>query len=487
MDQVAGHARTSPTRATPKTARWPVFAWLALYAVVALLAVLGPQEKSDLVPPAVVVVAFSVWGFLRQGGPVFNASAVYCYSSAVFVAFPAAFAGLVNQSRANAISFGLLFLGLTSGVIVLVVVLLICPDRREAARTQPLPATGRPGVLMALAAAAFAVALVSRYLQVMAPNTTPQALGALAILMLALAYCQATTRKQRALAAMGILAGGVCYYSLIFAGFGRLVLGAIACGVLAIHSFRRRRYVAKLALLAGTAPAIALLAIQRLHFLAEIRDSPAATGEGIASVTDPFISLARIIQAEVDGIISPTWGSTVWAALVSWVPREWWPGKPIGFGAEMVGITQPGLLRAVTTEGFSDAATILGEIVWNVGVVLFPIGAVLLALWLRWLDHLVVDLDHRGPTVSGGRLLLVGVLVASTVTLTWAGTFMTVARSLAILVLIVVACTAARLFSGRPPSPATTHDSALGVHDDAGHPPRSTAEPPSNAARNSDS
>lgn len=421
--------------------------WLAIYGIVAAVYSAGDMAMGDLVPPAVIVFAFAVWGYLRQGGHLVNASALFCYATALFIAFPAAYAGIFGSARAETVGAGWLLICLTLGVATMAAVLIVSPDAtgtstrpsnapmpqdRLTSIRQPLvsPATGLRlgGVLMG-------VGLVLTPFDAASWLRLPQSLSGLSILVLTLALSESSSGAQRLLLLGGVLATSALYYQYMFGSFGRLVLGSIVCAMAVIYSVRRVSYLPKVVLLAGTAPALIYLAQQRLAFVKETWNYQAPSGEGIASVTGPFVSCAQIAAAYWDGLISPTFGSTLWATSVFWVPRNLWPGKPVGFGAEIVYITQPGNLDVPE---FSDAATIVGELIWNLGLLFIVGGIALLALAIRWLDRQVIAIS--GPdgaqTATPVRILALAVVLGGIVNLVWGGVFTFTTRAAGMLVVL---------------------------------------------------
>lgn len=426
-----------------------ILGWLVIYALVAAVYASGEMTMGDLIPPAVIVFAFAIWGYLRQGGPLVNASALFCYSTALFVAFPAAYAGIFGSTRADSVGAGWLLICLSLGVALMAAVLIVSPDVAGAARTAStavlpagvVPSMGRPLISPAtglrLGGGLMGIALVLTPVDAAAWLRLPQSLGGLSILVLTLALSESASGATRLLLLSAVLVTSALYYEFMFGSFGRLVLGSIVCAMAVIYSVRKTNYLPKVILLAGTAPALVYLAQQRLAFVKETWNYQAPPGEGIASVTGPFVSCAQIAAAYWNGVISPTFGSTLWATTVFWVPRSMWPGKPVGFGAEIVYITQPGNLDV---PDFSDAATIVGELIWNLGLVFIVGGIVLLALAIRWLDQRLQAIS--GPGASGAvtpvRILALAVVLGGIVNLVWGGVFTFTTRAVGMLVALAL-------------------------------------------------
>jgi len=252
--------------------------------------------------------------------------------------------------------------------------------------------------------------------------------------------------RHRVLAFSVLIISGITYYEFLFEGFGRLVLGSIACGVAAIASYHAKTYVPKCLLLLGSAPAIAFLAAQRLEYLGQIRTSPVGPAEGIGSVVEPFVSFCKILDALRDGQLSPSWGSSFFATAVIWVPRSLWANKPVGFGSEIIPITQPSLVGA---HGYSDAATFLGELFWNTGALaVLALGA--LALLIKYADRLAVH--AAASTASDDTLektlarIMVVALTSTMVNYVWGGSFTLAGRAIPVMSILLLWWSGIHLF-----------------------------------------
>ena len=408
---------------------------LAFYVIAVVVSCLPEVEGlSKLLAPGVVLSVTAATGFVRQGGAVVTPSAVACYGILVFGGFPAIYAGLGLGERASEVSTLALLAAVSLCFALLLTILMVCPRRRHLSYRQLEPedaASSRRWY--GTAAVLFGAGVAASVLGV---HFIADALGFLAIVAAGLAAFGPgrPSLTWRSAVGPGIFVLG--YAALIFDGFGRLNLGVLAMAVVMLASLHYRTLKVKIGLLLITAPAIAYLAAQRLSHLQEVRGAAAGGGEGLGSVVGPLVSSALIVDARLSGEIPASMGSTLWSALVVWVPRSVWPDKPVGFGAEMVSVTQPHLARA---RGFSDAALITGEAVWNFGLAFAFVLLAAVALALRGLDGWLERNDGRPVGLeSKVNAALIVSLSASMLNLVWGGFFTQTSRVLFVVVLLLV-------------------------------------------------
>lgn len=397
------------------------------------LDVSGPDAVPSLLPSAVVLTLFATYSVLTHGHNVVNASSATSYALLLFGGFPAIFAGLgLNPMVTSELVPSLV---IAEAFVALMLATMLLTRVRQDIAIPPRDMSGPAGsggrvwlglFLFVLAISATLVGLV----WLAAP------LGILGTFFVADAAFSRTT--PGAFISLSLIAAllAVCYVLFVFEGFGRLVLGMLFCGLASLASLHIRRRWVKMLMVAGTAFALPLLAADRVDYLTQTRGASAAAFEGIGSVVGPLVSFARIIQASINDVIEPTWGSSLFATSVFWVPRSVWESKPDGFGVEIIPITQPQLYGAV---GYSDAATIGGEFVWNFGLVWGMILVLVFAWALRYLDSL-----YLSPNIGGqdwvsisGRILLV-VVASSLLHLVWGGSHTFVTRTIVMVGLLAL-------------------------------------------------
>ena len=436
-------------------------AWAVLFsAAVGLgLASAVRLELSSLVIPGLLLSGLSTHAFLKTGGVVVNASSTASYAILLFCGFPAVYIGLGLYSPASRLPTGFILAAISMCFLLQLLVYALASKTSAEPVRMARTATG-VGPRILLSAMLFGGAVLARVQDVLVLAVP---LGMLAILFAADAALSRPKLSSFVLASMYASTLSLVYAEIIFAGFGRLVLGVIGCALTILASLYFRTYWIKFGLLVLTAPALIYLSLSRLAFLQDIRGSSADSSEGIGSVIGPLVSLGHIVRALWVGAITPDPGSTFWAAIVIWIPRSVWPSKPDGFGTEMVSITQPQLF---TTQAFSDAALLPGELVWNFGLVGGAVSMVVFVLLLRVVDRRMTRQAEGGfppqTAMAVVNRLLVVFIAASLLNLLWGGTFTFVSRALAAMILLLAMAATLHMFreiggrrpkSGRPFGP----------------------------------
>lgn len=392
---------------------------LSLWAVQIHVAIAGRPNKTTLLVITFMIGLQTLYGFIQQGGRLFNTASAAFYGLLVFVIFPAFYAafGLASFEHRTSIESLITTVAL-AGVLQWLLLTMSSPKKDQEIHL-PLASENTPNI-MGFTVLLLAISVILRpeslsYLQ----NAT----GVLAVFFAAYAVVTAAP-GSRTLLAFFLLIGSFLYYALfIFSGFGRLNLGVMGVGILMILALRFSGYLLKFGLLGVTAPAVIWLSYQRMDFLEETRGTDISFDEGIGSIVGPFISGSVIVDRMLNDVIDPTLGTTVVAALVVWVPSAMWANKPPGFGAEMVPVTRPEL---ASSQGYSDAALISGEAVWNFGVFGSIIMFLVVVLWIRILDkglHNTVRLLTRSSVGMSEvlRFVLVIALSSGILNVIWGG------------------------------------------------------------------
>lgn len=396
------------------------FIWL-LAAVAAgqiHVAVMGAPNETTLAIVSCLVGLQSIYGFLSQGGKLLTASSVTLYVILLFGVFPALYAALGLRPYAHKADIESLIIGSILVGVFQWTILSICPPRKT--QREKLVSFSLSSSAGSFALFLFAVTLALN-IDIMSP--VQSAAGLLAIFFAGLSAATANSMSRFFFSSLVLLTSIAYYVVFVFEGFGRLALGVIGIGVLMLATVRFSGYVLKTCLLGATAPAITWLSYQRVSFLEETRGTDISFDEGIGSVVGPFTSSGAIINHMLEGTIGPSFGTTIFAALVVWIPSALWAGKPPGFGSEMVPITQPQLAHEPT---YSDAALITGEAVWNFGVGGSVLMFLLVAFWVRILDKWFADAasklnQSRSGIVEACRIVMITLFSSGILNLFWGG------------------------------------------------------------------
>lgn len=240
-----------------------------------------------------------------------------------------------------------------------------------------------------------------------------------------------------------VVVGFLTYSNLVFTGFGRLTLVALAVVMIAICAMRWNNKLVKWAMLAATWPSLLILSDYSGLGLA-------SRGEG--SAISPITTFNRLIDLHTAGHLALQHGHSFYATAVALVPKELWPGKPVGLALELAYIFNPEYARY----GHTDVAMIYGEGLINFGFIGVPLICVGVAIWCRWLAKRQVNLLNLAPMSKARSLLLLVVLIASAgvVDLFWTGTFTYVARAgtrILVLTPLLLSVMAAQRRHGRMP------------------------------------
>lgn len=213
----------------------------------------------------------------------------------------------------------------------------------------------------------------------------------------------------------------VVYMEFVFAGFGRLQIGALGIAIAAAAAHRWKGRTVKLALLLAFPPVLSYLAASRVAFTGSLNPNQSASVTGLESAVAPFVRFAEVLHLESAGLITNTYFHTFFAAAVALVPREVWPTKPIGFGAELGDFFRPDLLG----RGHSEAALFHGEWVFAFGFLGLAVFVPFMGLLVLWIDRAA---HGAGPTglVTRSNLVMIAaflILTASITDLIWGGAF----------------------------------------------------------------
>jgi hypothetical protein len=411
-----------PRTATKMRADGPAAAlWLALGV--------AAWTPNALVPGATTVDAtaalsglatlFGLWVFWRHGDGRITATGMYNFAFALFVGF----AGLyqVATSRQSASSGSLLvavawcyFLHVTTWLLFWTSEPTPSPDDVPDSSPEVTRWAAWLGVFLLL------VAVLVQHLGADS-MLLASAAGFVGTTLLGVGLLRGPNGHRWLFCSVAISTAFAAYAYYLFNGFGRIVLGALGFGLLVVLAQRTRGKFVKLVILLGAAPVLLILAKVRILAVEQLRPDLQTRENGLESVVSPLQSFASLLDYNRMGLLPRGWGHTFWAAFVVAVPRDFWPGKPIGFGAELVPIISP---RMVGT-GHSEAALFFGEWLFSFGLPGLLIMVPVAGIAMRGLDQLLaramcLPLDSRGAVVHYTTAL---VATAGVMDLMWVGTF----------------------------------------------------------------
>lgn len=399
--------------------------------IVALAFVLPAFSMSDVFLPALVASAFFLYSFFYCGRSTVNASSVASYGSLMFIGFPAMFGALgLYQSNKSYTPHSLIIVLLLA--FVFQSILILCSDStRGSSQMKKLNHNVEVGPENSSRVLKLSVAMMLLFVfsSFLGAGIAAAGFAWVAMLAGAAVVFWANRKRARVYGAILVTVTFILETGLALGSFGRLNLAVLALSILVIASLRLRSWFLKIAAVVFTGPILVYLVNQRIAYLSiERGTSQVSETEGLGSVVGPFHSAGAIVDSIIQGRISLAWGETLFNAAVTGVPRAIWPEKPVGFGREIVEVTQPWL---ASNSVFSDAGTFVGEAVWNFGIWLSPLYLVSFALFIRYLDNKLASFPERTPSFASFIVLMVISLLSGTLlNVIWGSASTAAARTL---------------------------------------------------------
>lgn len=398
--------------------------WLSLLIVTLLTSsILGLSSGPTSVTLALIGVSHSAIGFYRHGGARITPPGVFLFGMLLFGYFPTLYYAWLEQDF-TAVPYEVRGLTALLASQFVLYSLWSVADRQVAdiiQRPAP-PSAWVPGVSLGIAALLGGVLVSSLEIAALWPLAQPAGYGG--AILIALSVVQA--RRRMSILVLGVIAVlFATFVVLLFSGGGRIVVGSLALALAMATGFTWRPAYVKPIILVALAPVLAVLARVRADSVAN-----PFTGyqeSGLESVVRPQRLFFRLIDDSQAGYITPDSGATFLASALSWVPREFWTDKPVGFGTTLTELYRPDLLSV----GHSEAGLLHGEFVYNFGPWGLVLGSVVVGLAVLWLDVWITAL--HGLQVRSTSTLIVQALgitlTAGIVDLVWVGTFTYVARA----------------------------------------------------------
>lgn len=442
--------------------RWTLspalFWWATVGLSIHLLGGLGVSRETTQILLASVGLAHAVVGFWTDGRQRLTAPCIYFFAAGLFIYFPGIYMAFHDPITRGAVS---LVPALTFSFFAQLLMYYVFWKPRDAGTADVLPSANRSvttwgiwwGLILVAIGTGLSIANIGDVALVNGAAFTGVAL---------LAVSSLRRSKRVTLFAYAIIgATFYAYMTYVFSGFGRLELGGLALCIAMAAAHRWRGRAVKAALLLGIGPGLVYLAESRAAFTATLNPNQAATVNGLESVISPMARFGQLIDLEALGSIAHTYGMSFFSTLVVLVPRQVWPDKPIGFGAELAAFFRPDLAGT----GHSELALFSGEWLFAFGFFGLAVMVPVVGYLVRWID--VAMVRAQGIELNDRRSLLaivaITIIGASIVDLMWGGSFTYMARVaprlLILFVLFAVFAWEPKAREVRPtmPSPAYRH------------------------------
>lgn len=407
-------------------------------AVATLLCLLISDAGTAMWVLGGITCAWSIPQVMRRGGSFLVPSSVYFVATTVYVGIGSMYlASLGSETEPVALRDATVVCLLTTiatGVVVSVMSVqrrIHWPRRQELGR--PVGSQLIPPKQFELKGMLMVVASKTSFVAGLGPAVA-DALGMAGVMMLVLALASSRRRitwAGDAIWSLLALVIPVWWLSTVFTGGGRLVLAGIGIGVLVAWNLIRPHGYQKALIIVGIPAFLLFAGTSRVNYVntmpgANVQDTTdvIGSGKGLESVYNPLDTFATMVSQKDhpgDPKVTPRYGATLVNTLVLPVPRDWWHGKPKGFGAELTASLRPDLVSV----NHSMAALIQGEWYANFGW----FGLIIMPLLMGWI---LVKLDAWHARLAARRLaepkdwwraVTMLCIVASLGDLAWVGTF----------------------------------------------------------------
>lgn len=367
---------------------------------------------------AVIGILHGVVAYWRDGGARITAPGIYMIASGLFAFFPAMYHSIVDSSRFVDADW---LLAVNIALWVQIVVYHFWweprPDRSVSVERIKDPHVTRWGTAWGFLLIAGGLVMTRLPLAEFGLDDAAVFVG---IVLLSVSIFRRATRVG--IFSYLLVAGAVlAYMEFVFTGFGRLRIAALGIAVVVAFAPTWKRKYAKMALLLAIPPVLMYLAADRVQFTATLNPNQSSRVTGLESLNAPFARFAQSLNVEQAGDIVHTWGSSFFASAVAFVPRQLWPDKPVGFGADLAAYFRPELAGS----GHSELALFYGEWLWGFGFVGLLIMVPVIGWAIRALDNAMIRTEISSVLTRRNLLFVVMLIIfgASIVDLYWGGTF----------------------------------------------------------------
>lgn len=215
------------------------------------------------------------------------------------------------------------------------------------------------------------------------------------------------------------------YYFYIFNNFGRITLASLVLALLLGITYKFKNKTIKILIIIGLVPAIIFASIQRAEFTGELNPIQSSEITGFESAVSPLVTFGELMKMNYYDTLELQWGKTIWAAIVTFIPRDLWIEKPQTFGREITIIFTPELVRF----GHSEASITFGEWIYNFGNTGILFAILFLGFSIRKLDRVYVHFLNKKFESKWNFINFISILIVTSGILDfyWGGfsTFMT--------------------------------------------------------------
>ncbi len=409
--------------------------WVLLGMIDLTLRGAGMGVAAALTVLGILQLVFGAGVFWTHGGRQITAAGVYSMSSSIFVGFAAIYyAALYGSDAPRSLYLATVLCYFSHVAMYTLFWRTSYPPERGFARVHPPEQMtawlGRTGLVLLVTALAAHLAGIG--------VVVIDSMAFVSLVFLACAsFYHPGGPAGRPWYPFAAVIGFVLYSLMFFSGYGRLKLATLGIVFAAAACCRFRRRTVKLITLISLPGALLVFGAMRVAFLQKQYGQTDTSNGGIDSVINPLFTFGQLIEGVAGRTIEHGHGSTFVATLFLYVPRSWWEGKPIGFGAVLAKtLLKPGTYGA----GTSLAALSPGEWFYDFGVLGIVLMVGVLGLAIRWLDGVLRRALARPLDTRNVFLLLAAALiaVAGMSDLMWVGTFTFNERGGTRLVVILV-------------------------------------------------
>lgn len=239
-------------------------------------------------------------------------------------------------------------------------------------------------------------------------------------------------RGQSRLSALRVIVAGTAFAAYFFGSFtggGRLLLVSLALAIVVSIQTRTPLRRQKAWVLLASVPALLLFGLIGRSRVPQAAEIDVAAG-GLISVVNPLEMFAEMLDRKLDG-----GGVEIMIAnALVLVPRDLWPGKPVGFGRAAAMELRPAI--ASRSDNFTIAALNQGEWYYVGGVAALILMVPVVGAVVTWLDRRLTDGSRDRSYMSFMSSIAVGLLGAGLADLAWVGPYTWIGRTVIRLVVL---------------------------------------------------